>query len=55
MKIQNSSLGVIAFLLFTLFAATEARAQPYGQLLTVNDSADSTDIRPGDGLCLDAR
>ena len=54
MKIQNFSLCLIAFLVFGVFAATEARAQLYGQLLTVNDSADSTDASPGDGLCFDA-
>jgi hypothetical protein len=54
MKIQYFTLCLIAFLVFGVFVVTEARAQPQGQLLTVNDSADSTDIRPGDGLCLDA-
>ncbi|HLM60038.1 MAG TPA: choice-of-anchor Q domain-containing protein, partial [Pyrinomonadaceae bacterium] len=54
MKIQNFSLCLIAFLVFAVFAVTEARAQPHGQLLTVNNSADSNDISPGDGLCLDA-
>jgi hypothetical protein len=54
MKIQNLSLCVIAILVFSVFAASEARSQVFGRLLTVNDSGDSNDARPGDGLCLDA-
>jgi len=54
MKIKNFLLCVIAFLVFSVFAATEARAQMDGQLLTVNDGGDSTDATPGDGLCIDA-
>lgn len=54
MKIQNLFLCVIAFLGFAILAVTEIRAQPHGRLLTVNDSSDSNDASPGDGLCLDA-
>lgn len=54
MKPQNFSLCITAFLVFAVFTVTESRAQMHGRLLTVNDSADSTDASPGDGLCLDA-
>ena len=54
MKIRNFLLGIAAFLFFTGLTTVETRAQGYGRLLTVNDSSDSNDAIPGDGLCLDA-
>ncbi|HEY8560443.1 MAG TPA: choice-of-anchor Q domain-containing protein [Pyrinomonadaceae bacterium] len=54
MKIRNFAFCIIAFLVFSVIGAPEARAQIFGKLLTVNDSGDTTDASPGDGSCLDA-
>ena len=55
MKLLKISLRIAPFLVLFLCAISAAPAQDqFGKLFTVNDSGDSRDAVPGNGVCLDA-